>query len=205
MSAGTWRALSSSSSWPEANSSSSSAILPAFFGDNHAVRRIDATATAGKAVKAALSLNDAVHSWMEINGCTADPGDCPRPMIVAAAGGASRGGFFMASTIGYFLDPPEPHDPRIDALTVRNRLFAISAVSGGAVGAVMTVAAIAHAGAAMKQPCAERDPDLWYGETINNWRDCLEALMAGDFLTAAEALRELKGPRTIAASRSLSI
>jgi hypothetical protein len=56
-----------------------------------------------------------------------------------------------------------------------------------------------------KQPCAERDPDLWYGETINNWRDCVEALMAGDFLTAAEALRELKGPRTIAASRSLSI
>jgi hypothetical protein len=159
-------------------------VLPALFGDNHAVRRIDATATVGKAAKAGLSLNDAVHSWMEINDCTADPGDCPRPIIVAAAGGASRGGFFMASTIGYFLDPPERHDPRIDALAVRNRLFAISGVSGGAVGAVMTVAAIASADATMKQPCAQPKPALWYGRFIANWRDCLEALMAGDFLTA---------------------
>ncbi len=157
--------------------------LTFLFGDNHSVRRIDATATAGKVVKTELRLNDAVHSWMEINGCTADPGDCPRPMIVAAAGGASRAGFFTASIIGYFFDATESGHPRIDALAVRNRLFAISGVSGGSVGAVMTVAAIASADAAMKQPCAEPKPDLWYGRVITNWRDCLEALMAGDFLT----------------------
>ena len=160
------------------------AVLTYLFGDNHSVRRIDATATAGKAVNTELSLDEAVRLWKETNGCTADPGDCPRPMIVAAAGGASRAGFFTASIIGFFLDPPEPHDPRINALAVRNRLFAISGVSGGAVGAVMTVAALARADATMKQPCADPNPDLWYGETITNWRDCLEALMAGDFLTA---------------------
>jgi hypothetical protein len=159
------------------------AALSFIFGDNHSVRRIDAAATAGKAVKTELSLNDAVRSWMETNACTADPSDCPRPMIVAAAGGASRAGFFTASIIGYFLDPPEPPDPRINPLAVRNRLFAISGVSGGSVGAVMTVAAMARADATMKQPCAEPDPDLWYGGAITNWRDCLEALMAGDFLT----------------------
>jgi hypothetical protein len=120
---------------------------------------------------------------MEINGCTAGPGDCPRPMIVAAAGGASRAGFFTASIIGYFLDATESGHPRIDAPAVRNRLFAISGVSGGSAGAVMTVAALARADAAMKQPCVEHNPDLWYGETISNWRDCLEGLMAGDFLT----------------------
>jgi hypothetical protein len=158
--------------------------LTYLFGDNHSVRRIDAAATAGRAVNTELRFDDAVRLWMEINGCAADPGDCPRPMIVAAAGGASRAGFFAASIIGYLLDPPEPHDPPVDALAVRNRLFAISAVSGGAVGAAMTVAALARADAAMKQPCADPSPDLWYGETIGNWRDCLEALMAGDFLTA---------------------
>jgi hypothetical protein len=158
--------------------------LTYLFGDNHSVRRIDATATAGKAVNTELSFDDAVRLWMEINGCSADPGDCPRPMIVAAAGGASRAGFFAASIIGYFLDSTEPQNPRIDALAVRNRLFAISGVSGGAVGAAMMVAALARADATMKQPCAELHPDLWYGETIHNWRDCLEALTAGDFLTA---------------------
>ena len=49
----------------------------------------------------------------------------------------------------------------------------------------MTVAAFTRAGAQMKQPpCAPGKPDLWYGKTITNWQDCLEALMAGDFLTA---------------------
>src|SRR5258707_6833046 len=112
---------------------------------------------------------------MEISACTADAGDCPRPMMVAAAGGASRAGFFTASIIGYFLDPPEPHDPRINALAVRNRLFAVSGVSGGSVGAVMTVAAMARADAAMKQPCAEPDPDLWYCEAITHRPSCLES------------------------------
>ncbi len=158
--------------------------LTYLFGDNHSVRRIDAAATIGKAVNAELSFDDAVRLWMQINRCSADPGDCPRPMIVAAAGGASRAGFFAASIVGYFLDPPDRQNPRIDALAVRNRLFAISAVSGGAVGAVMTVAALARADATMRQPCAQSNPDLWYGESISNWRDCLEALMAGDFLTA---------------------
>ena len=34
-----------------------------------------------------------------------------------------------------------------------------------------------------EQPCVERQPSLWYGDKIGNWRDCLEALTAGDFLT----------------------
>jgi hypothetical protein len=47
----------------------------------------------------------------------------------------------------------------------------------------MSVAAFARAGTETRQPCVNRTPALWYGEKINNWRDCLEALMAGDFLT----------------------
>ena len=152
-------------------------------GDNHSVRRIDAMATVGKPVEPQLTLDHAVHLWMDANGCTSDPAGCPRPIIVAAAGGASRAGFFTASAIGYFLDLKGPGHPQIDAAAICNRLFAISGVSGGSVGAVMTVAAMARADASMKQPCAEANPDLWYGRAITVWQDCLEALTAGDFLT----------------------
>ena len=68
------------------------------------------------------------------------PPPCPRPIIIAAAGGASRAGFMMASIIGYFLDMPEPERYGIKGLStrdVRNRIFAISGVSGGSMGAVM--------------------------------------------------------------------
>jgi hypothetical protein len=60
------------------------------------------------------------------------------------------------------------------------RLFAISGVSGGSVGAAMVAAAIARTKTG-EQPCVERQPSLWYGDKIGNWRDCLEALTAGDF------------------------
>ena len=46
----------------------------------------------------------------------------------------------------------------------------------------MTTAAMARTKSG-EQPCVERRPSLWYGGTIGNWRDCLEALSAGDFLT----------------------
>lgn len=70
------------------------------FGDNHAVR----TVTADEPAYRRTSLVQAVHLWMRANGCAEQPSSCPRPIIVAAAGGASRAGFFTASVIGHFLD-----------------------------------------------------------------------------------------------------
>lgn len=168
------------------------AIMSAAFGDNHSVRRVNTAEsapqvqTAGPAapprVYSTMKLNRAVELWMEENGCRADPAQCPRPIIVAGAGGASRAGFFTASVIGRLMDNAQ-ENVSMDAAAVRNRIFAISGVSGGAVGAVMTVAAMARAGDEAVQPCTNRKPTLWYGDTINNWQDCLEALTAGDFLT----------------------
>ncbi|MFZ1182228.1 MAG: hypothetical protein WA445_25015 [Pseudolabrys sp.] len=159
------------------------AILSFLFGDNHSVRRIDAAQTLGRQPNGAeVSLNRAVDTWMNANGCKQDPAKCPRPILVAAAGGASRAGFFTASIIGYLLDTAKEKDPRLDASEVTKRLFAISGVSGGSVGAAMTTAAMARTKSG-EQPCVERRPSLWYGDTIGNWRDCLEALSAGDFLT----------------------
>lgn len=163
------------------------AVLSAFLGDNHSVRRIDAQTFLPRPVDTStIHLNQAIDLWMKENGCAGSPGACPRPMIVVGAGGASRAGFFTASVIGQLLDQAKFHASKnetLDASKIRKRIFAISAVSGSAVGAAMTVAALARGGPETKEPCGKRNPGLWYGGDIGNWRDCLEALMAGDFLT----------------------
>jgi hypothetical protein len=166
--------------------------LSAIVGDNHSVRRVNASALMKGPVDAAdsstMQLNQALDIWMKKNGCADRPSSCPRPIIVVGAGGASRAGFFTASVIGKLLDEAGQHLSQgapLDAAKIRNRIFAISALSGSAPGAVMTVAAFARAGPPTKQPCASGKPDLWYGEAIYKWQDCLEALMAGDFLTTS--------------------
>src|SRR5262249_2612187 len=128
-------------------------------------------------------LDKALDGWMKANGCAAPGAACPRPIIVAVSGGASRAGFFAASVIGELLDKAPQHG--LDAATVRDRLFAISSVSGGSLGTVMTVSALARGGEPAREPCpAGRDRvPLWYGEEVKNWRGCLEAMMSGDFLT----------------------
>ena len=167
------------------------ALLSALLGDNHSVRRVNASALLKRPVDTSMAvpmrLNEALDLWMTKNGCSEKRGSCPRPVIIVGAGGASRAGFFTASAIGKLLDEASRHSSQgepLDPAKVRNRIFAISAVSGSAPAAAMSVAAFARAKTETKQPCANRKPDLWYGKEISNWRDCLEALMAGDFLTS---------------------
>jgi hypothetical protein len=163
--------------------------LSALLGDNHSVRRVNASAAAKRTVDTStIRLNQALDLWMKTNDCADDLGSCPRPVIVVGAGGASRAGFFTASVIGKLLDEAGRHSSQgapLDAAKIRNRIFAVSALSGSAPGAVMTVAAFARSGAETKQPCSPGKPDLWYGAAIYKWQDCLEALMAGDFLTSS--------------------
>jgi hypothetical protein len=159
--------------------------VTAILGDKHTVRRIDAAAAAGQPVDVSpIPMRQAVTTWMKANGCEDDPARCRRPIIVAAAGGASRAGFFTASTIGYFLTEENARAHGLDQNKVRNRLFAISAVSGSAVGAAMISAALAVAKPDGSHPCRPEGDRLWFGDKVNTWRDCLEVLMSGDFLTA---------------------
>jgi hypothetical protein len=159
------------------------ALLAVVVGDNHSVRLINASKKAGREIKVApLPLNKAVSLWMHENQCEVTPAVCPRPILVAAAGGASRASFFMASVIGSFMQDAPAHG--LDANQVRNRLFAISAVSGGSVGAVMVAAALDAKGDSADHPCVRAPFVLWWGQTIDNWRDCFEALTTGDFLSA---------------------
>jgi hypothetical protein len=158
-------------------------VLTVLLGDNHSVRLINAAKTVGHPVDMGrISLDAAVTTWMQENNCREAPATCPRPIVIAAAGGASRAGFFMASIIGYFMQ--EASDNGLDPNAVRNRLFAISGVSGGSVGAVMVTAALNSKNDSNDHPCVQSPFVLWWGEKINNWRDCLEALTSGDFLSA---------------------
>jgi hypothetical protein len=164
------------------------AVLAAVLGDNHSVRR------KASGNLSFVRIEDMVDLWMAENGCNPktlngkSATNCPRPIIIAAAGGASRAGFMMASIIGYFLDTTEAAHYGVTGLSakhVRNRIFAISSVSGGSMGAVMVTAALdAAPPGSDKPPCANRPFDQWWGHEIGNWRDCFEALTSGDFLTA---------------------
>jgi predicted acylesterase/phospholipase RssA len=159
------------------------ALITGIVGDNHDVRLIE-----NSAAPEPLPLDKAVAIWMAANHCSAGNAKaCPRPVIVAASGGASRAGFFTASMLGNLLDDAtikhklDAANP--DATALRNRLFAISSVSGSSVGAVMTVAALAAGGTDTHLPCKKQKFSDWYGDDITRWRDCLESLMSGDFLT----------------------
>lgn len=170
------------------------ALLPLGFGDNYAIRLINAatmvTKITGKDAPAgvtdAIDLKDAINWWKKANGCDSGQKSCPRPIIIASAGGASRAGFFEASVIGQLLDDRLKIDGKGHGLTeqaMANRLFALSTVSGSSVGAVTTVAAMAAVRDGGGEPCTQTEEPLWRGSKIDGWRSCLEALMAGDFLT----------------------
>lgn len=175
-------------------------------GDNHAVRTI----TAVEKPYQRTGIETAVFLWMRANGCDRAPATCPRPIIVAAAGGASRAGFFTASVIGHFLDfsrhqegftftradgsklVRRPLDDarinpqvnaRLQGVDIADRIFAISGVSGGSYGAAVVAAALnARSGSA--PPCVTGARQYWFGGSVANWQDCLESLTSGDYLTA---------------------
>ena len=96
-----------------------------FFGDNHGVRLVNAGSSVDPRP---LALEEAVSLWKNAN-CPAD-GQCPRPLIIAAAGGASRAAFFTASVLGYLIDTAPSASAELTTDQVRKRLFAISGVSG---------------------------------------------------------------------------
>jgi hypothetical protein len=181
----------------------------AFWHEGHDIRRLDESLPAG------IDLNVAIDRWREANGCLkqsdgspADPGLCPSPIIVAAAGAASRAAFMTGSTLGYFMDltcPPDqkqaffrdrkdPNNqigcPGPRAPLFATRTFAISAVSGGAVAASAFSALLREY---VAQPSEQRNEAgvpcqgysrLWLrpGPPLG-WRDCMQMILSQDFLS----------------------
>ncbi len=166
-------------------------LIPRLFGDGYGVRPV-----ADESNAQAITIQEALRLWRLAN-CKDSIDTCPRPIIIAGAGGASRAGFFLASVIGAFMDdtlsaPDEKKNlPRrghgLQPEDIRKRIFAFSTVSGSSVGAVMATSAMAAA-PRNEMPCRRDKVRFWHWDrVVANWRDCLEALMADDYLTPAFA------------------
>lgn len=176
--------------------------LAIFFGNNHDVRVLWASPDdslsrnrpdpAGRFLR--VPLDRAIEDWKAAN-CR--EGYCPRPILVAASGGASRAAFFTAATLGELVDRtrrrPELND-------FQNQLFAISSVSGSSTGAAFFTAALRKAGPAGINPC--QNP------TAETWRQCMEDLLSGDFISSTlmgfvykDAIRGLAAPAAMVGLR----
>jgi hypothetical protein len=97
-------------------------------------------------------LQDALHRWKELNNCAStspEKKDCPELILIGAQGGASRSAFYTASVLGKFAD---------DSGEFRNRIFAMSGVSGGSVGLAIYSAALKDAQKADIKGDAYRHP-----------------------------------------------
>jgi len=140
----------------------------------------------------AFTIDEAVARWKADNCSSAT--DCPRPIVIAGAGGASRAGFLTASVVGAMIDAGA--DPASGFGDVRSRIFALSTVSGSSVGAVMMRAAWMDAlerDALGTPPCADQKTTAWFRSDAarspdrkaqaGSWRDCFQQLLAGDFLS----------------------
>lgn len=158
-----------------------------------------------KQEKDRLNLEQAVLQWEKANGCdrkSADPTlRCPSPVIVAVAGGASRSAFLLGAVMGKLLDETKTKSG-VPLRAFENQLFAISGVSGGSLGASVTYAALADAMKAVPgerslgpPPCRSGAEDTeWFTPHIvakshpeQSWRQCLELLLSGDFLSPVMA------------------
>jgi len=149
------------------------------------VRWISAAVRAGTSRQ--ISITQAVERWKSANHCDA-PGYCPKPILVVGSGGASRAAFMTASVVGAMIDAGIGNPGTYG--DVRRRIFAISGVSGSSVAAAVIRAALADATDEGKPPCSAGTSDeAWFGSlrgasAAGPWRDCLEKIVSGDFLSA---------------------
>jgi len=187
-------------------------LLSCWFGDDHDVMT---KKLFNETTPAQISISKAVEAWKKANGCFEDPQKCPSPILVASAGGASRAAFMTASTLGLLLDatcldeqhrkltgsagsvPILPASCR-DVPVFGRRLFAISSVSGGSLGAIVYARSYFDGVSRKRQdastdgnrrvyapPCrTDRPSDLWFRYAApTSWRSCLQTILAEDFLS----------------------
>jgi hypothetical protein len=195
--------------------------LDLFLGDDHIVDLVHYSGAPGAGAadpNRQIDLSQAIKAWRNANGCAdGDASACPSPIIVATTGGASRAAFFTATSLGLLLDATCPvkgdagapltfqrdaSAPCADKPIFAQRLFALSGVSGGAVGSAVFARALVDgriADGRVASPCkvvldqtqgaaSTFQPTLYFGATQPaTWRDCLQAILSQDFLTPVMA------------------
>ena len=164
----------------------------------HDTRWIETTVQPSKGAGSAkqITMADAIARWRQANNCATDSAACPRPILIAGAGGASRAGFFTATVVGALIDLGLDDQRGAPYGDIRSRIFAMSTVSGSSAGAAVMRAAFldaAERNAPKQPPCRIAGAGSWFGlplmEQDRNfdpkkyWRDCFQAILAGDFLS----------------------
>ncbi len=147
------------------------ALVISIWNDNHEVRTIsEATEDERPTLETAFKI------WRTANG------DQPHLIMVATAGGGSRAAYWTGTVLGALQD--------ID-LDFHRKVFGISGVSGGAVGATVYSALLAHhqklaeQGQKNQQPqkielrCVSGD-----GRTVTGFFGCAQAVTGRDFLSS---------------------
>ncbi len=140
-----------------------------------------------------IDLDEALTRWAKANDCASDhPKTCPTALIIAADGGASRASFMTATAIGALLDEMKRQGVDLETGAPARRIFALSGVSGGAIGVAVIKAALADAATDDNRTPCQRAPREWFkapefwreDKAPSTWRDCLQALVSGDYLSA---------------------
>ncbi len=153
------------------------------FNDMRTLERV-----AGDYSRRQVGVDAAVDAWKAAN---CDGSACPPALLIAAEGGASRAAFAAATAVGELLDRAgELPDAKGRDIAPARRIFAISGVSGGAFGAAAIRTALMDSlGRGQSEPPCLRPPKEWFapaaGDVTKSWRACLQALVAGDYLTPA--------------------
>jgi hypothetical protein len=101
------------------------ALVSSFFNDNHEIRQ----ATNGASPDTRPTVTKALGTWAATNGVTPNTPTATPFVVVATAGGGIRAAYWTATVLG------SAHDQ--DPVLFPKRVFAISGVSGGSVGATV--------------------------------------------------------------------
>ena len=135
-----------------------------------------------------IYIGDAIDGWMTANGCAGDPDRCPPVVLIAAEGGGNRAAFYTTTVLGALLDGTrDDPDGRHD---FGRSIFAMSGVSGGALGITIARTALADAGGTDRPPCRSPKSRLVRRSGARRQRSDrklaslpAESITAGDYLS----------------------
>jgi hypothetical protein len=134
------------------------AVVFSLWNDNHTLRASDSTLDPA----ARPTVDAAARAWLQANASETAPAPL---VIVATAGGGSRAAYWTATVLGQAAD---------EIPGLEQRLFAISGVSGGSVGATVFRTLL-------EAPAGPRCRDAG-GEPSDSLRRCAQAVIGRDFL-----------------------
>jgi hypothetical protein len=129
-------------------------------------------------------IDTAIDGWMSANGCLGAAHECPPVILIAAEGGGSRAAFYTGTILGALLDATRAYPDYYRDFG--QTIFAMSGVSGGALGITLARTALIDAGTVSAPPCRYVEGDiaaLRHRDPTKSWRACLQLLASGDYLS----------------------